>query len=201
MSTNVSQCVHQCTPTTKDHWTIYIQYLEGQLPSIIGRKSEANMADMEAFWRSVSGPYAANGLLRFRWPSCDWHPGWPRRGLELTSKKAPFLASLFDWQLALASRYIYSSMQRTCPPCLCTKQNNLNEYLLFMYTNVSICTLMYTNDKGHAYIKIKIYMTYIYIYKIKMYTNMPITWIAAIYYHTSCHEAVHNFVNMLNNVY
>ena len=27
------------------------------------------MADMEAFWTSVSGPYAANGLIRFGWPS------------------------------------------------------------------------------------------------------------------------------------
>ena len=78
------------------HWTLYI-YLEGQLPAIIqDEKVKPNMAN-----------------IKIRLTIWDWHPGWPRRGLKLTSKMVPKSATFgFTFWLAvrLPGIYIYSSM-------------------------------------------------------------------------------------------
>ena len=79
-----------------------------KLPSIMGRKTEAKHGRHGGLLDVSFRPLRGQRPIKIPLTIWDWHPGWPRRGLKLTSKKVPcppFFASLFDWQLAF--RYIY----------------------------------------------------------------------------------------------
>ena len=95
---------------------IYIYTWKANCHQSLDEKVKPNMADMEAFWTSVSGPYAANGLLRFGWPSETDIQGdrvgawnWRPKRTHVRHFWLHFLIGSWPFQV-----YIYSSMVGKC---------------------------------------------------------------------------------------